>query len=122
MKRDLNLIRDTLLRIEGISANERLNTSDFPDIDPYELSQHLELMIEADLVIGEVEHSLDSAPDSSFSRLTWSGHEFLDASRDETIWKKVTQRIIKPASSWTLKALLECLKHEAQGAIESSIS
>ena len=47
-------------------------------------------------------------------RLTWSGHEFLDAMRDDNVWKKVRYHVIKPGVSWTVSLLFEALKNEAR--------
>ena len=34
-------------------------------------------------------------------RLTWAGHDFLDATRDSKIWKMAKEQILKPGVSWT---------------------
>jgi hypothetical protein len=44
--------------------------------------------------------------------LTWDGHEFLDAMRDDTLWKRAKEKFIKPGASWTAKAVFEYLKLE----------
>jgi hypothetical protein len=46
--------------------------------------------------------------------LTWEGHDFLDAARDDTIWKAARDKIIKPGMSWTFSILLEWLKQEVR--------
>jgi len=45
-------------------------------------------------------------------RMTWSGHDFLDAARDETLWKKAKQTVMKPAASFTFEIVREWLKNE----------
>src|SRR5207237_6294100 len=45
-------------------------------------------------------------------RLTWQGHDFLDAARDETLWKKAKQTVMKPAASYTFEIVKEYLKAE----------
>ena len=47
-------------------------------------------------------------------RLTWAGHDFLDSSRDNKIWKLAKEHVIKPGASWTFSLLLEWLKQEAR--------
>jgi len=40
------------------------------------------------------------------------GNEFVDAMRDDTLWKKAKDSVIKPGASWTVKLLFEWLKTE----------
>ena len=53
-----------------------------------------------------------SGPDYFVHRLTWPGHEFLAATRDETVWKRVTERVLKGGASWTFDIVKEWAKHE----------
>ena len=47
-------------------------------------------------------------------RLTWAGHDFLDATRDDTIWRKAKDKILIPGVSWTFGIFVEYLKQEAR--------
>ncbi|MGO8839441.1 MAG: DUF2513 domain-containing protein [Limisphaerales bacterium] len=47
-------------------------------------------------------------------RLTWAGHDFLDAARNDTIWNKAKDEFLKPGISWTFSILFEWLKQEAR--------
>ena len=47
-------------------------------------------------------------------RLTWKGHEFLDAARNDTIWKKALGHIKKAGVQVTLPVLEEVLKKAAK--------
>jgi hypothetical protein len=38
-------------------------------------------------------------------RLTWEGHEFLDATRDSKVWKLAKEKVLKPGASWTFSLL-----------------
>lgn len=52
------------------------------------------LLIEAKLVHGETIEDQDGNVASTVTtRLTWEGHEFLDAARDDTVWKKVKEKL-----------------------------
>jgi len=42
-------------------------------------------------------------------RLTWAGHEFLDAARNETVWKKASERIKKSGVDVTISLLKDIL-------------
>ena len=94
MKRDMDLIRDVLAKVE---ADPRSNgsrftvfdTSDFPGHSQEEIAYHIDLLFEADFVKGIA--TLD-APAAAISRLTWQGHEFLADTCDPDIWDKVKER------------------------------
>ena len=50
---------------------------------------HLKLMTDAELIISEeIPTKEGNWPLVSVRRMTWKGHEFLDASRDDTRWEK----------------------------------
>lgn len=42
--------------------------------------------------------------------MTWFGHEFLDAARNETVWKKAEERIKKSGVEVTVSILQDLLK------------
>ena len=92
MRRDMNLIRLLLLQVEGDQK---------PDLTEYSEDQqkyHLGLIVEAGFAHGQVMEGSDNdsgeIPAIVFaSRLTWAGHEFLDAARSDTVWKKVCSRL-----------------------------
>ena len=113
MKRNIELIRQILQRAEAL---------DYKDGEPpelYEAKTHSEayqivLMKDAGLVDAHIA-SINCVPSSAvIYRLTWAGHDFLDAARDDTIWKKAVKTIIKPGASWTFSMLVEWLKSEAK--------
>ncbi len=75
----------------------------------------MDLVIEANLAEGEVlRGERNQAIAGELNGLTWLGHDFLDAARDETIWKKAREKFLKPSASWTFSLVLEWLKHEAR--------
>jgi hypothetical protein len=70
-------------------------------------------LIEAELIRDE-----NGQPNSvNVFRLTWDGHDFLDATRDSKIWKLAKERVLKPGVSWTFSILVEWLKQEARKRI-----
>jgi hypothetical protein len=106
MKRDMDLIRLLLLQAEG----ER----PAPDLSAYTEEQqvyHSALIIEAGLVHGEVISGGDGQLRATvILRLTWKGHEFLDAARNDTIWKKAAEKTRKAGVQVTVAVLEELLK------------
>jgi hypothetical protein len=105
MKRDMNLIRLLLLETEGEEPK--------PDLSGYTEDQriyHSALLIEAGLIDGEIRTDGNGQPNGTVRiRLTWAGHEFLDAARNDTIWHKAGERIKKSGVDVTVSVLKELL-------------
>ena len=101
MKRDLDLIRTLLIQIEDREEYENPLSSHDINIEGYSIDQinyHLDLLNDAGMIEGW------SDPDSSgttwfVQRLTWNAHEFLDAARNDNIWKKTKEKIKQIGSS-----------------------
>jgi Hypothetical protein (DUF2513) len=56
---------------------------------PDQISYHAYLLLDARLADGYQETTTDSTgPEGKLISLTWAGHEFADAARDETRWRK----------------------------------
>jgi hypothetical protein len=112
MKRDMELIRKILIYIQdnhdGGYETLKIPTSEgsLPFLEGYNfntLIYHLDLLFNAGLVkkLGDDEAALGLF---EIEGLTWQGHEFLDAIRDETVWKK-TQEVAQTAGVGTLTAI-----------------
>lgn len=89
MKRDMDLIRSLLLQVEDIASAH---------LDPYTKEQilyHKNLLVEAHLVHGRALHGDDQLLAVMIDRLSWEGHEFLDAVRDENVWQQTKGRVEK---------------------------
>jgi hypothetical protein len=121
MKRDLELVRKLLLHLE---AKEDDRIEECPDIaghDPLQVQYHLLLMDEAGLLRCEREVS-NSTPSRvvkvyPFS-LTWEGHEFLSAARNEALWSRAKSIAVKKAgvlSFELVRALLVSLAKSSVG-------
>jgi hypothetical protein len=87
MKRDMDLARQILLEIEkqpSWGSEINLSMEDYSDED---VSYHVMLLHEAGLIVAV---DLSSFSDIKWipTRLTWQGHEFLDAARDNNRWNK----------------------------------
>jgi hypothetical protein len=94
MKRDMDLIRKILFKIEQDSTGlDQLHVKldGYPDQD---VQFHILLLVEADLV-----RALDFSGGNALHflpiRLTWAGYEFLDAARDDTRWNKAKDAMNK---------------------------
>jgi hypothetical protein len=96
MKRDMDLVRAILFAIEESESSNVPTDLSIPNYSKMQIDYHLELLSDANLI-----NSLGITPatERSYSmatprRLTWQGHEFLDAIRNETVWNK-TKEVVK---------------------------
>ena len=100
MRRDMELIRFILFDVEGETE---------VDLSAYSNEQiiyHKVLLVESGLIHGTV-----PADETNVypRRLSWEGHDFLDAARNETVWKKTMVKVKELGGGVTLeivKALL----------------
>lgn len=117
MKRDLELVREILQWMEAQEEGRNVNTWDFdiPERTEREIGYHAYLMHQAGLIIAYDGTSLENdAPNWIPSMITWAGHEFLAASRDNGLWEKAKKNVIGPAAGVSFTLLLEWLKAEAK--------
>lgn len=95
MKRDMDLIRAMLLAIEADNHGFAPEMA----IDGYtqeQIGYHAVLLGEAGLAkVHDVTHGGSHSPEALITRLTWEGHEFLDAARENNRWNKAKDTIGK---------------------------
>jgi len=101
MKRDMDLVRRIALAVEDLPPGEMLNGLD--GIDRAVFSAHAIWMEEGKLAELHI-------ADASIKRLTWDGCDFADAVRNDKLWDKAKETIIKPASSFTFSIIKDWLK------------
>jgi hypothetical protein len=110
MNRDMDLARRIMRQVESASPYDgRPLKLDLPDVPADVASYHLQLLSEAGLV--EVyDVSSHDGPHYLAKRLTWQGHEFLDASRNDTVWAKAKDIVVKQGGAVTFEILQVVLK------------
>jgi hypothetical protein len=119
VKRDLDLVREILLWIEaqphGSVANRHIIIAGHSD---EEIGYHAFLMKDAGLIRAADTTFMDSQSPSAMPQgLTWAGHEFLDAAKDNTIWAKAKTHVIAPVGGVAFSVLLDWLKGEAKARL-----
>lgn len=117
MKRNWDVIRKILIQVEALpSEDDTLGSDAITGVIPELAAYHMRLLIEAGLLEGGCRNAT-AAPWCYVSRMTWAGHEFLDAVRRDTIWNKLREmardrcldlsfEVIKGLSSKVLEDLL----------------
>ena len=115
MKRDLELIRELLLFFEEKQDDAPVEVPPIEGYSQYQIAYHLLLMHEAGFLHGERQRSL-SDPERVISvipfTLTWQGHEFLQSIKDDNMWRKLKEHVLKPSASWSFAFIGEWIKHE----------
>lgn len=108
MKRDMDLVRTILLTVEEKGLPRGFFQLDLPGYDQETVSHHVLLLGDAGLL--EVQNrKLLNHFEVMPKRLTWAGHEFLDAARNDTVWNKAKDMVKEKGGAIpfeVLKALL----------------
>jgi Hypothetical protein (DUF2513) len=115
MKRDMELIRELMLAIESQDGDFNYESTGAIGYDESQIDYHLELLIEAKLVVGEVYHQMGGcSPVIRVERLSWDGHEFCDNARNESIWKEAKKIIAEKGGSVAVGVLIQLLSSMAK--------
>jgi hypothetical protein len=112
MKRDMDLIRSILLGVEEDKwGYGQLIALD--GVDGKVIGHHVALILDAGLAVGTLRRvDAFGIVGGSIERLTSSGHDFCEGIRQDTIWNKAKEHIIKPGASYGLSILVEWVKIE----------
>ena len=117
---DLDLLRKLLIFFEDKPDGAPVEV---PPIDGYselQIKYHLVLMHEARFLSCERIFSSSDPQRVIYVipfQLTWQGHEFLQSIKDDTVWRKLKECVLKPSASWTFGILTEWLKQEIKQRI-----
>lgn len=90
-----------LRKREGCSSNRIRNFA-----SQSQIRYHIYLLQDAGLLVARDARSRDNLWSYYPSHLTWEGHEFFDAARNDTNWKKTKEHIMEKAGGGvTVEAL-----------------
>jgi hypothetical protein len=119
MKRDMDLVRKILIFMSGNDQGPNVKWEDaIPGYTQAQILHHAHLMSQGNLIDTIDATSLDDfLPMALPVSITWNGHEFLDASRDETLWERAKKHVIKPTGGVAMSVLTEWLKSQATAAL-----
>lgn len=111
MKRDMDLIRRLMLDIEKQPAGMHTpGTQLYRDgDDPTVVAEHLALLIDHQFLKGHVARSLGGLELGHVVVLSilWRGHEFLDAVRNDTVWKKTKDKVASVGGTASVEILTQ---------------
>lgn len=118
MKRDLELVKELMRRFESD------NWSIPEGRTQWEVAYHVKQMIDGSLLEGEVVNGFaPGAPGRAVPKnfiihdITWKGHDFLKAIRDETVWKRIVDHFKKRSVEWTVDLVLDFVKSDAKALL-----
>ena len=124
MKRDLDLIRTILLRLESIDvpAGHCIpvgpNDLETEGYSGEQVAYHIQLLKSGGFV-----RELGSKPSRyglNYSGLSWEGHEFLDSVRDEKVWRD-TRNAVQTIGGFTFGMVTDVAKEILSAKIKSAI-
>lgn len=105
MERDMDLLREILLALEKAKfqpAHLYIPLA-VPGYTEEQVQYHLLLLSDAGLIEGIRLNSFLPR------RLTWDGHEFLDAARDKSRWTRAKKMVLEKAGVLSFEALRQVL-------------
>jgi hypothetical protein len=110
MQRDMDLVRQILLAAEAADADTmRMKYLTVEGYDAATVAYHVKLMHQAGLVEASVVEPDNQPPTAArVIALTWTGHDWLDATRNDTVWSKTRKWVAEKgggASFEVLKAI-----------------
>ena len=123
MKRDLDLVRKLLLDLEEKSDNEFANDIEVDGYSEEEVRYHLVLMYEAGLLRGEIRTrgpiSVSKVVEHVYPvGLTWDGHEFLEAARNDTFWQRAKEMVKSKSGALSMELVKEVLIAMARKSVD----
>ena len=109
MKRDLDLIRKMLFAVEETPSGwaPELGFEGYTDA---QVAYHAYLLVDAGLAQGlDFTSAGSDGPEWQVQYLTWAGHEFAEAARDNTRWNKALSLVKEKGGAITVALLTELL-------------
>ena len=119
MKRDMDLVRQIMFQIEEKSNGISLIDIKVDGHTNEEIAYHVMILDEAGLVKAKnttTHQGFDYTP----TTLTWKGHEFIEAARNDKIWNKAKDTMIEKAGGIVFDVLTNLLTSLASKAVLGS--
>jgi hypothetical protein len=83
-----------------------------------QVGYHAYLLVDAGLAEGQRSSTMGSeAPEAFITNLTWAGHEFADAARDDVRWRKAMGAVQDKGGTVTIGVLTQLLTSLMKGAL-----
>jgi hypothetical protein len=116
VKRDMDLVRSILTALAEAPFTGDGIPLRHADHTPEEITYHIIIMHEAGLI-----HAVPPSVDESFEwnpvYVTWSGHEFLEAAKDDTRWNNAKSYMKEKGAPMVFDVLKSLLVSYAKQAV-----
>jgi len=90
VRRDWDLIREILLRVEAGDGEKEIECAEFAPASEALVAHNMWLLIETGMAEGGGRRPGSMGPPHAYVyRLSWSGHELLDQIRQESVWVRI---------------------------------
>lgn len=123
MKRDMELVRQILYKLEEVDADHDPDEIALDGYTREQIGYHAHIMAQAGLIkAADATAWGDAVPQAMPMSLTWSGHDFLDAARVESRWQKALEIAKKLGGSVTLQVMLNILTKLMQNEVDALMS
>lgn len=125
MKRDMELIRKIMFKIESDYTGESLRSPEIEGYDKVTVAEHCRLMYEYGLLDEYKSIGADNAPVILFfvGNLTWAGYDFLEKIRQDTVWNRTKDVIAQKGLPMVLDVVKDIsstvITSMAEGAIKA---
>lgn len=116
MKRDMDLIRKMLFEIEKAPFDGSWVNFEFEECVPEQIAYHTSLLVQAGLVRFDDMSSM-AGEDYKIAGLTWNGHEFLKAGRNDQFWNQAKRALREKGLGMVFSLLNELLLHFGKEAL-----
>ncbi|MSS11741.1 DUF2513 domain-containing protein [Clostridium sp. WB02_MRS01] len=122
MKRDMELVRKVLIKIEETVNNTAEYNIKVDDYSMDQIAYHCALLFEGGF-IHDYEGQYGSGELYSFGvgRLTWEGHDFLDKIRSDTVWNKTKETITKQGLPMVIDVIKDISTSVISAMVEGAI-
>lgn len=117
MKRDMELVRKIVLHLE--KPPRKTPRLDELHIEGYELkavNYHVRLLYDGGLIMNKAHPDRELEHRCTLS-LTWVGHDFLDAARNDTIWQGAKERLGEAFASAPFEVVKAALEQGMKSAV-----
>ena len=121
MKLDPDLVRQILLKVEEFPFDGAFHDVEIEGRTENEIDYHVMLLHEAGL-LEALDLSTLSGPCWKPTRLTYDGHQFLDAARSDTVFQKAKAWSLKSTGTLTLEGLKFALPHVVKRYVNPKLS
>lgn len=92
----MDLVRDILFAVEAHPSRFAPRQIEIEGYTEEQIAYHAYIMADAGLADAtDATHMQSASPEAHITKLTWAGHDFLDAAREPTRWEQAKEIVRK---------------------------